>query len=78
MPTPLLIGSNEFIYFNEKPIKYNNKIIPKKIKGSQEFNTEFNQVFNQEFYYVILIILYYTIIIFLIIILYLILMLDRL
>ena len=51
MPTPLLIGSNEFIYFNEKPIKYNNKIIPKKIKGSQEFNTEFNQVFNQEFYY---------------------------
>jgi len=34
MPTPLLFGGNEFIYFNENPIK-NNHRIKKNIKKNK-------------------------------------------
>jgi hypothetical protein len=70
MPTPLLLGGQEFIYFNENPIKHNYKISGKgtvknkstEYKGSTECegSNKCNRS-NGSLYTIIIQYLFYTI-----------------
>ena len=64
MPTPLLLGGQEFIYFNENPIKnhYKKKLNNTKISGKGDINKSTITCINKESKYQIIIqYLFYTI-----------------
>ena len=75
MPTPLLLGGQEFIYFNENPFKnnYKNKLNTTKISDKDAINKRtITGASNEIIYKIIVQYLFYTIILLNLALLYLI------
>jgi len=66
MPTPILLGGQEFIYFNEHTIKKNDKI-----SGKGAISNECNKR-NESIYKIIIQYIFYTIMLLNLVLLYLI------
>lgn len=75
MPTPLLLGGQEFIYFNENPFKnnYKKKLNTPKISDKDAINKRtITGASNESIYKIIIQYLFYTIILLNLALLYLI------
>jgi hypothetical protein len=75
MPTPLLLGGQEFIYFNENPFKnnYKKKLNTTKISDKDAINKRtITGASNESIYKIIIQYLFYTIILLNLALLYLI------